>query len=72
MAAKRQYRALVGLRYPRNPDAPREAWQWKRVAAGEVVNDIPERSIDDLLQRGRIEAVERKRGGKDDADGEVR
>lgn len=65
MAAKRKYRALVGLRYPTNPRAKREAWEWKRVPAGTIVDDIPAQSIEWLLAQGRIELVESPGKGGD-------
>jgi len=65
MAAKRKYRALVGLRYPTNPKAKRENWEWTRVVAGQVVDDIPAQSIDWLLKRGRIEIVDESGKGGD-------
>lgn len=51
------YRAVRGLRYPTNPAAKRENWQMKRVQPGEVVDDIPARSVAWLLQRGYIAPV---------------
>lgn len=59
---KPKYKALVGLVYPTNPTDPRESWRWKKVKAGQVVDDIPAKSIDGLLKRKRIEAVD---GGND-------
>lgn len=59
MAAKRKYRALVELHYPTNPKSKRENWEFKRVKAGAVVDDIPAQSIDWLLAEGRIEPVEK-------------
>lgn len=49
-----QYRVLVGLDYP--PD--------RRVEAGQVVDDLPGKSIKWLLEQDLIEAVDK---GKQDA-----
>lgn len=51
------YRALTRLRYPTNPRALRENWEWKQVAAGEVADDIPAKSVPWLLAGGRIEEI---------------
>lgn len=53
----KRYRALVGLSYPTNPRASRENWVMKHVAAGDVVDDIPGKSVKWLLDGGRIEKV---------------
>lgn len=42
-----QYRALVGLDYPPH----------KRAEAGDVVDDLPGKSLRWLLEQGHIEAV---------------
>lgn len=65
MATKTKYRALATLRYPTNPTAKRENWEWKRVAAGEVVDDIPSKSVAWLLAKGRIEIVDESGKGGD-------
>jgi len=43
-----QYRAVVGLDYPPN----------KRVEAGEIVSDLPEKSVAWLLSSGFIEPLD--------------
>lgn len=43
-----QYRALVGMDYP--PD--------RRVEAGEVVSDIPSKSVKWLLEQGYVEMAD--------------
>lgn len=45
-----QYRAVVGIDYPPN----------KRVEAGEIVSDLPEKSITWLLSSGAIEELDGK------------
>lgn len=50
-----QYRALVGLSYP--PD--------RRVEAGQIVDDLPGKSVKWLLEQGLIEPA--KADGKADA-----
>ena len=62
-----QYRALTGISYPTSADAlkrldagelvPWEERAIRDVAAGEVVDDIPERSLGWLLDQGYIEEV---------------
>ena len=54
---KPKYEALVFLIYPTNPTDPREKWRWKRVKAGQIVDDIPATSVDGLLKRKRVRAV---------------
>jgi hypothetical protein len=61
------YEVLIGLTYPSDPavvarirngdHVPLEERGIKRVAAGEIVDDIPECSIEDLLARGAIERL---------------
>lgn len=46
------------LKYPTNVRANRENWEWKDVAAGEIVDDIPTKSRPWLLEQGYIEEVE--------------
>ena len=53
----KRYRALVGLTYPENPRLTRRNWVMKRVEAGEIVDDIPTKSVPWLLDGGRIEVV---------------
>lgn len=65
MATKQKYRALATLRYPVNPTAKRENWEWKRVSAGTIVDDIPAQSIEWLLNRGLIEVVDDSGKGGD-------
>lgn len=45
-----QYRAVVGIDYPPN----------KRVEAGDIVSDLPEKSITWLLSSGMIEELDGK------------
>lgn len=45
-----QYRAVVGLDYPPN----------KRAEAGDIVSDLPEKSVAWLLSSGFIEALDGK------------
>lgn len=67
-----KYRALVGLMYPtpaslkiviaaggisKLSPAQREKVTLKNVKAGALVDDIPEKSIKNLLARGKIEIV---------------
>lgn len=57
-----KYRALVGLSYPAtekdvNLRLKGKPCEWKHVAPGEIVTDIPEMSIPWLLEDGRIEEV---------------
>lgn len=47
------YRALVGLSYP----DPAKKGKTKRVKEGEVVDDLPSRSVSWLLEQGAIEEV---------------
>ena len=54
----KRYRVLVTLRYPINPRAKRENWEWKRVRPGTVVEDIPTISVAGLLAKGAIELVD--------------
>lgn len=51
----KRYRMLVGANYPTNPDEPREQWAWKRVEAGDLVDDLPAKSIKHLLAAKEIE-----------------
>lgn len=46
------------LRYPVDPDLPREEWQWKNVPAGSVVDDIPAKSLPWLLDQEHIAELE--------------
>lgn len=61
MAAK--YRALVDLHYPTNPDDDRADWRMRTIRAGQVADDLPERSVGWLERQGLIEPVRRKRAG---------
>ena len=45
-----QYRAVVGIDYPPN----------KRAEAGEIVSDLPEKSVAWLLSSGLIESLDGK------------
>jgi len=47
------YRVLIGLNYP--PD--------RRAEPGDVVDDLPKKSISWLLEQGHIEAVEEEGEG---------
>jgi hypothetical protein len=49
-----QYRAVVGIDYPPN----------KRVEAGEIVSDLPEKSVTWLLSSGMIEELNGKSSKK--------
>ncbi len=52
MTKKRRYRVLVGLSYPTGREA----------GPGDVVDDLPARSVPWLLEQGMIEAI----GGDED------
>lgn len=52
-----QYRAVVGIDYPPN----------KRVEAGEIVSDLPEKSAVWLLANNLIEEVDGKKSSKKSA-----
>ena len=52
-----QYRAVVGLDYPPN----------KRAEAGDIVTDLPEKSVTWLLASGFIEEVDGKKSPKKSA-----
>jgi len=56
-----QYRAVVGIDYPPN----------KRVEAGELVSDLPEKSAVWLLANNMIEEVDGKKSSKKSAPVEV-
>lgn len=56
-----QYRAVVGIDYPPN----------KRVEAGEIVSDLPEKSAVWLLANNLIEEVDGKKSSKKSAPVEV-
>lgn len=51
MATAKRFKALRGLNYPDGKGKE------KRVEAGEVVTDIPEKSLPWLLAKGAIEEV---------------
>lgn len=51
MSKPKAYRALTGLNYPTKAGE-------RRVEAGDVVTDLPAKSIDWLLERGHIEIKE--------------
>jgi hypothetical protein len=55
-----QYRAVVGIDYPPN----------KRVEAGELVSDLPEKSAVWLLANNLIEEVDGKKSSKKSAPAE--
>lgn len=48
----KQYRALVGLDYPRGGRGPD-----RRAEPGDVVDDLPKTSVPWLLEQGAIEEV---------------
>ena len=56
----KSYRALKGLRYPTNPNAPRDQWVYKSVQPGDVVSDIPAKSLPWLLKDGVVVEADSK------------
>jgi hypothetical protein len=83
--AKTRYRALVGMNYPTDPAlderlrnrkgggmTDEEAAQLKRVEPGDIVDDVPEKSVGWLLKQGAIEVYkgERKHVDHEGLEGE--
>lgn len=53
MANRKRYRALVGLNYPQNGKGPE-----RRAEPGDIIDDLPAKSVPWLLEDGSIAEVE--------------